>query len=358
MATELVDLMTRPSISAWIVLRNPHPGSSPRKPRRIFSRTAATAFTLVELLVVIAIIGILVALLLPAVQASREAARRMRCTSNLRQIGQALHNYHDSHGRLPYASSFDSIDTGTWAAFILPQIEQQPLYDKLDFSWPMFHPVNRDAVTTVVPAYICPSDPQGSDPILSGRGNSSALPLLPRIWNPESCMGLWYPVSMGPAHMQPCSFCPDPIPSSANYCCQGCSLGTADGTDVPECGTIPKGTFPGMFGRCPKSIVLGHVRDGLSNTFMAGETLPGHSIWNGAFAPNFPLASTEIPPNTMERDNGQQLWWRVSGFKSEHPGGLNMLMGDCSVHFISESIDYRLWNELGTRNGGEVTAIP
>ena len=349
--------MTKSSMSASISLRDLRPGRSARKPLKILFRRDAAAFTLVELLVVIAIIGILMALLLPAVQAARETARRMRCTSNLRQIGQALHNYHDSHGRLPYASSYASVDTGTWAAFILPQIEQQPLYDQLDFNRPMFHPVNRDAVITVVPAYICPSDPQGSDPILSGRGNSSALPQ-GGVWNPESCMGLWYPVSMGPAHMSPCSFCPDPIPSSANYCCQGCSLGSHDRSVRPECGTIPRGTFPGMFGRCPKSIVLGHVRDGLSNTFMAGETLPGHNVWNGAFAPNFPLASTEIPPNTMERDDSSTLWWRVSGFKSEHPGGVNMLMGDCSVHFVSESIDYRLWNELGTRSGGEVATIP
>ena len=100
----------------------------------IISRKSLRAFTLVELLVVIAIIGILVGLLLPAVQAAREAARRTHCTNNLKQIGLAMHNYHDAHGALPYGASEiqNNKPGGSWGAFILPYLEQQPAYEQFE----------------------------------------------------------------------------------------------------------------------------------------------------------------------------------------------------------------------------------
>ena len=97
-------------------------------------RLARRAFTLVELLVVIAIIGILVALLLPAVQAAREAARRTSCTNNIRQLGLALVNYHDAHKTLPFGSGYLNARTGTWVSAILPYMEEQSLYDRFDFN--------------------------------------------------------------------------------------------------------------------------------------------------------------------------------------------------------------------------------
>ena len=93
--------------------------------------TTRKAFTLVELLVVIAIIGILVSLLLPAVQTAREAGRRTQCTNNLRQIGLAMHNYHDTHKTLPYGSDYPHTMRGTWCKLVLPQLEQQTLYDQI-----------------------------------------------------------------------------------------------------------------------------------------------------------------------------------------------------------------------------------
>ena len=298
-------------------------------------------FTLVELLVVIAIIGILIALLLPAVQAAREAARRMQCTNNLKQIGLALHNYHGAMGCLPFASAYNvAPNTGTWAAFVLPYLELQPLYDQFDFNRNMKDPVNQLAVTTVVAAYICPSDPAGGNPIMPNRCS----------WNPSPSMTLWYPVCMGPTHPDQCVFCTEGNPS---YCCQGNNYGT----------TNPPNNFTGMFGRYPSKIKFRDVQDGLTNTLMAGETLPSHSIHNVAFGGNFPMCGTSIPLNVMEGKGAEQTHagqphYMVQGFKSLHPGGANFLLGDGSVRFLPESIDYRLYNALGTRDGGEVAAIP
>ena len=223
------------------------------------------AFTLVELLVVVTIIGILISLLLPAVQAAREAARRMQCANNLKQIGLALHAYHAACGTLPFATGLGGSSGGTWPAFILPQLEQQGLFDAIDFNSRLFAPVNQRAVTTVVSVFICPTDPQSAQPILSGRAEVN-------LWNPESCLGLWYPACMGPTQPDYCTLCPDPVSSPSNFCCQGNNFGT-----------WPPGNAVGMFGRYPTSFSFDTVRDGLSNTTMAGETLPGHYIWNGAY---------------------------------------------------------------------------
>ena len=311
-------------------------------------------FTLVELLVVIAIIGILIALLLPAVQAAREAARRMQCSNNMKQIGLAMHNYHDSHKALPFACSccFASgrpSPYATWAAMILPYMEQQPLYDRFDFRRPLVDPVNDEAVKTVVPTYICPSDPKGSEPLGAGRTQP--------YQNPPGSMLLWYPVSMGPtcdghSTSTGCVFCPQPKAAHTDpdsFCCVGWTLGSAG----------PAGGFAGMFGRYHKSVRFRDVTDGLTNTLAAGETLPDHCIFNGAYHMNFPMAGTTIPINIMESDNGQDgHWFRTCGFKSRHPGGCNFVMGDGSVHFLSENIDYVLFNALGSREGREAVTLP
>ena len=315
-----------------------------------FAARRKSAFTLVELLVVIAIIGVLVALLLPAVQAAREAARRMRCSNNLKQIGLALHNYEDTHKRLPYGTpGCCTPDGSNWAVSIFPHMEMQNLQDKLNLSANFKNtPQNAAAIALVekLPVFICPTDP------------AAGKPVQPRYThNITPAHMLWYPASMGPTHMDSCPFCPDGTPSDGNYCCQGYNFGTSAG------GGYPAGSFTGMFGRTANAIRMAEVTDGLSNTWMVGETLPGHCTFMGVFSMNFPTSGTSIPLGKME-DNGVGKpgegtnWYRSCGFKSLHPAGANFCLGDASVRFVQNGVDYRLYNELGTRAGGEAVSAP
>src|SRR5262249_10885442 len=140
-----------------------------------FSR--GKAFTLIELLVVIAIIGILIGLLLPAVQKVREAANRIRCGNNLKQIGLACHNYHSSHEALPPGYRATAVIPGTspgwaWGAYLLPYMEQDAVYRAIVFS----QPVEGNAVIqTVIKSYLCPSDPTPATPFPVVNGGGAAI---------------------------------------------------------------------------------------------------------------------------------------------------------------------------------------
>jgi prepilin-type N-terminal cleavage/methylation domain-containing protein/prepilin-type processing-associated H-X9-DG protein len=316
------------------------------------------AFTLVELLVVIAIIGILIALLLPAVQAAREAARRVQCSNNLKQLGLALHNYNQNYTSLPGGSYFtdDSqpIPPGpTWFAAILPYIEQQSVFDQIDFSVWLNHANNEQIVQIPLAIAGCPSDASGEALVLQRNAAYAGI-------NPLRALGLWYAASMGPTHDgylnqgdHGCNFCEDRISSSDNYCCQGLNYGTRGDA------VFPPGSAAGMFRRFPQGYQFAHVRDGLSNTLMLGEALPRECELLGAYAANFTVAPTHIPLNTFQQPGDDPIdYTRMCGFKSRHPGGVQFCMGDGSVHFIFDTIDYRLINGLGTRSGGEAVLLP
>ena len=308
-------------------------------------------FTLVELLVVIAIIGVLVALLLPAVQSAREAARRMQCVNNLKQLGLGMHNYHATHETLPFAvADCCSPSHEVWTTMIMPFAEMQNIHDAFDFSAGFRSAVNQAAILIPVESFVCPSDEGAGDPILDSR----------HPHNPPRSMGLWYPVSMGPTHdgnsyTDACVFCEDVRPSSDNWCCQGWNCGTNPSPD----GVYPPGSSVGMFGRYHNAFRFEDVGDGLSNTLMMGESLPRQCDFLCAYCTNFTTFRTGIPINHMtEPGEGSGDWRRACGFKSLHPGGANFAYGDGSVHFISESLDFRIYNHLGTRDGGEPAQAP
>ena len=313
-------------------------------------------FTLVELLVVIAIIGVLVALLLPAVQAAREAARRMKCQSNLKQIALGLQNYESSHKILPHGTNVPCCSPrgDNWVVMIFPYVELKTLYDSMDHNVPMTNasPANVAAArNNKLPTFTCPSDIDAWQPFMVHTAESVT-----------PGHSLWYPGSMGPTHMGPnsdagCVFCPvGPAPSDDNYCCQGHRFGTDAGLNYPA------GSFAGMFGRSERAIRFAEVTDGLSNTWLIGESIPKHCTRMVLFGHNFPLSSNIIPLNTMETaaagtPEANQNWWRTCGFKSYHANGASFALGDGSVRFVSRTIDFRLYCNLGTRGGGEQASL-
>jgi prepilin-type N-terminal cleavage/methylation domain-containing protein len=316
----------------------------------MFSKSRTAGFTLVELLVVIAIIGILVALLLPAIQAAREAARRTQCTNNLKQLGVGLHNYHDAHKVLPaaaYCTSANAIShCHTWIESLLPFIEQQNWYEQINFrAWN--HQGGNPAVLNdvVVGSLLCPSDPDsGLYPNAREYGYTPCVTCT--TGDASQSMGANYIPCAGPLHMNVC-----PIPAmTPNINCK--STGGAR-LDVEA---------PGMFtgGRLARN--LSACRDGTSNTFFLGETLPIYSSLHMYFASHMHIGTSNPPPNyhkiytACPKSRSARLdtcYAYMGGFMSEHPGGLHMVLTDASVRFVSDSIDYVTWCYLGDRTDGK-----
>lgn len=297
-----------------------------------------SGFTVVELLVVIAIIGVLMGLLLPAIQAVRETSRQVKCQNNMKQIGLALHLYESNIGSFPMGTVFTNTAPFnrkgvTWIAALFPYMEKKHIYNLYDPNFYMNSPENKKFVTTVIPDLICPSDSERDSGLVTNRYNASHT-------NPPVAMGLWYPGSMGPTHMDAMPFCSEPKPS---YCNQGNSFGSLS----------PEDNSVGAFGRYPKGKKTSSFRDGLSKTLAVGETLPQHCNYLCAHCLNFPLTGTSIPINLFERMDKGSTYYRACGMKSYHANGINVTMADGSVHFIDEAIDYKTINELGTRNGKE-----
>ena len=287
------------------------------------SRSSRSAFTLIELLVVIAIIAVLIALLLPAVQQAREAARRTQCSNNLKQIGLAIHNYHDTYSRFP-PSSIDPGHSRSGAfASILPYIDQANVYQRYDFSLGNSDPVNLTAVAQRISAYLCPSAPFRRPVPISGCDANDRAPGTYAV----------------------CTGSDDPWGTTAS--------------GVPNNGAIVNSGSG--------STSMRDITDGTSSTFLGGESAWNFADYTFTFGPcngqirwgftywssPYPLAtafSTKGPFNPKSRAGDSN---RLANFRSEHIGIVNMLFCDGSVKYLSENIDHSLLDKLATRAGGE-----
>jgi prepilin-type N-terminal cleavage/methylation domain-containing protein/prepilin-type processing-associated H-X9-DG protein len=320
------------------------------------SSLAVRAFTLVELLVVITIIGILIALLLPAVQAAREAARNMQCSNNLKQIGLAIHQYHTAKGCFPPSSIFDGAWTDksyvNWAIAILPFVEQGNLYAKYDQNAhnedPGVNPLNgnKEVRETIIATYACPSDPFATTINVPPSGPAN------------------------PAQIQ--------YRHGSYRACTGRSDGTCawDRDQYTRTATCPI-TFRGIMHATGKGTALNcesmaQVRDGTSNTLLVGESSSlvddgkSQKITYWAYAYASYAASLVFPGNsgTLLLDYNACIAASSmyqpckKSWGSYHSGGLNFAMGDGSAHSISTNVDMNLLAELATIDSGNPAQVP
>lgn len=316
---------------------------SSRRSRRPIGRTG---FTLIELLVVIAIIGVLVGLLLPAVQKVREAANRMSCQNNLKQIGLAAHNFHDVHGHFPYNTQHQGgwnwafqRNRRSWSfmARLLPYVEQSALLEGLNIK----NTTPTEAVgntmgqslpllTTNIKFLFCPSDSAISKKADDIRANLQGAMIT--LSNYKGVNG-------------------------SNWC-----WGTfTNNGPTNDCDGLQRGN--GMFYRLDyaKKKTIAEILDGTSGTFMIGEDIPSinaHCTWPYA---NGVGGTTAVPPNWNKRPNGTLYdpyldWPHLYSFRSRHPGGLQFGYADGSVRFVRESIAAQTYRALSTVAGGEVVA--
>jgi len=318
-------------------------------------------FTLVELLVVVAIIGTLIALLLPAVQSARESARRMACGTNMRQVGVALLHFHDHQARFPAgwlrkpavsATASDDEQPGWgWASKLLPQMEEEGLYNTIAFDKPVFDPNDpsrhENVRSMVIPGFLCPSDRTG----------------------PTETAGRFLIGQDDGAHEED---------EHGDHHEEGEGEGShgyhpVDGGDLPSleaASLIAKSNYVGMFGALHdideepaqgdgiffqnSKTAIKHILDGTSKTILLGERSSrlGCSTWAGVIEGaeakrSRVLGSGDHPPNSSDH---------FGDFSSGHSAGANFVFADASVHFLAESIDETVFRALCSRAGGEVTA--
>jgi prepilin-type N-terminal cleavage/methylation domain-containing protein/prepilin-type processing-associated H-X9-DG protein len=330
-------------------------------------------FTLIELLVVIAIIAVLIGLLLPAVQKVREAASRIKCQNNLKQIGLALHSYHDVNGYFPRGGLPGPIsgqvdwgsDKGTWMVHTLPYLEQDNIYRQIPkLSQPGF-----DSLSPVFDSQYA-----GGQWNTSKQGPAPLPQNLPYAHCPSDGDYPDYPVSNYVGSMGPqCTY---------NECGYAPYMQFCNRPDWGIPASSPMGDSPspgdirGLFNRTGALFNLASISDGTSNTIAVGEAvIAEHYQLPDALPPASPRwgwchfnggqahCTTIIPMNYLPTplpnvgcENPAQMRGSSAistGFKSRHPGGVNFVFGDGSVHFLQQNIDHRTYQLLGCRNDGQ-----
>jgi prepilin-type N-terminal cleavage/methylation domain-containing protein/prepilin-type processing-associated H-X9-DG protein len=337
-------------------------------PKTVAKSTEATmrrnGFTLIELLVVIAIIGVLIALLLPAVQAAREAARRIHCTNNLKQIGLALHNYVGVNNALP-VTTYTSLPSGyksEWSvmARISPYLELGPMYSAINFSLTWDAPPNTTAASLTLSTILCPSDPD-----IRAGVTSKGLPEGRMSYG--NVEGDWYVFwTAGPVNRS--AFGPNISKTLADFTdglsnTMAFSEAQIEHYQLRSCGSnggMTPTSFPdtaqsvalitSIAPTCTKLGAFGHVNWANGSVFNCGVTT--------ALTPNskvipLPGDSHAYDLVTTDENQGGPTYAALTA-DSYHPGGVNCLLADGSVRFVKDSVNGVAWRALGTIAGGEV----
>lgn len=265
------------------------------------------AFTLVELLVVVAIIGILLAILMPAVQAAREASRQAKCRSNLRQIGIALHGYHDAFGSLPTGCTRPGNKQLAWSLFILPFVEQEAVWRLVDMNQRYSHAANREATSHVIPVYLCPSTARLEGDRL---GNTTNDLNNNGKHDPGDFMGV------------------------TDY-------GGIYGAAMPNVSVQGNGVM--LYDR-DRTIKFADITDGTSQTLAVAENTGRGRALNGEWANGENIFAQSGKINDAENRQLDEMW-------SDHPGGVQALFCDGSVHFLRDETSLQTLKAICTRNG-------